>query len=343
MPEPTCVGALIRDGRNRIYVHRRSRDRRLFPGLWDVVGGHLEDGELPEQALAREIEEETGWTLRTIDAVVAEWEWDVDERHTADPANRFRRYERDYLVTVDGDLSSPRLEAGKHDASAWVSPDTLDLLMDGRTDGDRRLRDIVAKAVRLRLTERLRLEPIGPEHVGDLLRLHADPEIGRWHGGVWTAATAATRARRAISRWEESGVDKWVAYDRADGSLVGRGGVSMMDGDQPFTAPVSAAMTGTAWVADRLEVGWTVTTARQRRGYGTEIGRAGLAYAFGELGATEVVAFTERDNVASRGVMERLGMEYVADITATHGPPAGFPVALYHLTRDQWRVSAGLP
>lgn len=66
--------------------------------------------------------EETGWTLRAIDAAVADWEWDVDERHTADPANRFRRYERDYLVTVDGDLSSPRLEDGKHNAYAWVGP-----------------------------------------------------------------------------------------------------------------------------------------------------------------------------------------------------------------------------
>lgn len=341
MPEPTCVGALIRDGRNRIYVHRRSRDRRLFPGLWDVVGGHLEDGELPEQALAREIEEETGWTLRTIDAVVAEWEWDVDERHAADPANRFRRYERDYLVTVDGDLSSPRLEAGKHDASAWVGPDNVDLLMEGRTDGDRRLRNIVAKAVRCRLTERLRLEPIGPEHVDDLLRLHADPEVARWFEGPWTAEAATTWAANSASGWDEHRSGRWMAYDRADGGLVGRGGARRMAAGQPFTVAVAAALPASPWRDDPLEVGWVVTAGRQRRGYGTEIGRAGMAYAFNELEAAEVVAFTEAGNVASRAVMERLGMEFVADFAVTEGSSAGVRFALYRLPRDQWSVSAG--
>jgi 8-oxo-dGTP pyrophosphatase MutT (NUDIX family) len=110
MAGPSCVGALIRDQRSRVYVHRRSPDRRLFPGIWDVVGGPLEPGESPEQALAREIEEETGWTLDRIEAVIAEWEWDVDERHTVDAAARFRRYERDYLVEGSG--------------SGWSSPPT---------------------------------------------------------------------------------------------------------------------------------------------------------------------------------------------------------------------------
>lgn len=147
-----CVGALIRDRRGRIFVHRRSPDRRLFPGIWDIVGGHVEPGETAPEALAREIEEETGWRLRRIEACVADWQWEYDG---------VVRRELDFLVEVDGDLGSPRLEAGKHDAYDWVGPDNLDLMMVGRTDGDRRLRDIVARAVRTRLTGRLRLEPIG--------------------------------------------------------------------------------------------------------------------------------------------------------------------------------------
>lgn len=339
MPEPTCVGALIRDGRNRIYAHRRTPDRRLLPGIWDIVGGHLEDGETPEEALAREIEEETGWTLRTIDAVVAEWEWDVDERHTADPDNRFRRYERDYLVTVNGDLSAPRLEEGKHDASAWVGADDVELMMAGRTDGDRRLRDIVAKAVRTRFTERLRLEPIGPEHVPDLMRLHAEPEIVRWFDGPWTPDAATGWASDSANGWEEHRSGRWMAYDRSDGGLVGRGGARRMADGQPFTRAVAAALPASPWHDDRLEVGWVVIGGRQRRGYGTEIGRAGLAYAFDELGAAEVVAFTEHDNVASRGVMERLGMEFTADIAATEGPSADVPVVLYRIGREAWSAT----
>lgn len=316
MVEPSCVGALIRDERNRVYVHRRSSGRRLFPGTWDIVGGHIESGETPEQALAREIQEETGWTLSRILAVGADWEWEPDERHAADSGERYRRRERDYLVEVDGDLTAPRLEAGKHDAYAWVGPDNLALLMSGRVDGDRRLRDIVAKGVRTRLTERLVLEPIGEEHVPDLVRLHGDPGVAEWHGGVWTESHAAEVARSKGVAWESAGVSKWIAYERATGDLVGRGGVDRLAPDHAVTRWMAAAPGGDGWVDDRLELGWTVASAKQRRGYATEIGRAGLDFAFGELGASEVVAFTEPHNRASRAVMERLGMALAGEVEA---------------------------
>jgi 8-oxo-dGTP pyrophosphatase MutT (NUDIX family) len=132
------VGALIRDARGRVFVQRRSRTRRVLPGIWDIVGGHLEPGETLEDALAREIREETGWTLRQIGARIADWEWEHDG---------VIRRELDFLVDVEGDLATPQLETGKHDAYAWVGPDDLDLMMDGRTDGDYRLRDIVARAL----------------------------------------------------------------------------------------------------------------------------------------------------------------------------------------------------
>ena len=301
------VGALIRDGRDRVYVHRRSPDRRLLPGIWDIVGGHVEPGESSEQALAREIEEETGWRLRRIEAVLAEWEWTVDG---------VTRHETDYLVEVNGDLTAPRLEAGKHDAFDWVGPENLELLMAGRTDGDRRLRDLVARAVRTRLTPRLRLSPLGPWHAGDLWRLHYDEAVATWHAGRYTAAMAEAVAAHAARRWEADGTHKWMAYDRADGSLIGRGGVSL--------APVDGT--------ERYEVGWTVRGGLWGRGYATEIGAAGLSFAFDDLGAAEVVAFTERVNRRSRAVMERLGMQYAEDITHR-----GAPFVLYATDRDSWR------
>src|SRR5579875_608299 len=192
MGQVSCVGALIRDGRDRVYVHRRSDSRRLLPGTWDVVGGHVEPGETPRQALAREIEEETGWRLRRIEAQLADWEW-AHEGVT--------RRELDYLVEVDGDLGAPRLEEGKHDPYAWVGRDNLDLMMQGRRDGDRRLRDIVARAARIRLTDRLRLEPAGRWHAGDLWRLHQDPAVAPWYDGRWTVLTAQRRAEDLGDAW----------------------------------------------------------------------------------------------------------------------------------------------
>lgn len=61
--------------------------------------------------------------------------------------------------------------------------------------------------------------------------------------------------------------------------------------------------------------GWLPSSTAEA--YATEIGRAGLALAFDELGADEVVAFTEVHNRASRAVMVRLGM---ADAGLIHRP-----------------------
>lgn len=305
MPTPDCVGALIRDDRHRVFVQRRSPTRRLLPCLWDIVGGHVDPGESPERALAREVEEETGWSLRRIEARTAEWEWEHDG---------VVRREWDYLIEVDGDLDSPRLEDGKHDAWAWVGPDDLDLMMEGRTDGNRRLRDIVAAATRLRLTERLRLEPIGPTHVDDLRALHGDPVVAHWYTGSWDHARAQRAAADFAQEWETAGVSKWIAYDRVGGQLVGRGGLSQLSADADITRRIISTLGDGGWRRHRLELGWAVRGHLAERGLATEIGRAGLAYAFGDLGAEQVVAFTERHNHRSRAVMERLGMRYVTEV-----------------------------
>ncbi|HEY8179853.1 MAG TPA: NUDIX domain-containing protein, partial [Candidatus Limnocylindria bacterium] len=71
LPRPSegerwIAGAVIHDGSGRIFMQRRSPDRDLFPGAWDIVGGHVESGEGILDALRREVTEETGWTLRRV-------------------------------------------------------------------------------------------------------------------------------------------------------------------------------------------------------------------------------------------------------------------------------------
>lgn len=62
------------------------------------------------------------------------------------------------------------------------------------------------------------------------------------------------------------------------------------------------------------ELGWTLRSERWGQGYATEIGKAGLAFAFDELGAEEVVAFTERHNARFRAVMVRLNLAFIDDL-----------------------------
>jgi RimJ/RimL family protein N-acetyltransferase len=170
-----------------------------------------------------------------------------------------------------------------------------------------------------RLTERLRLTPVGPAHADDLYRLYQDPGVAEWAGPALSRDAARELAAHMGERWRVDGVHKWIAHDRATGELVGRGGLSRIQLDG----------------VPHLEVGWIVRTPLWGQGYGTEIGAEALRFAADVLDAVEVVAFTEVHNVRSRAVMERLGMVYdreirrpglVAGLTGVHRDA---PFALY--------------
>jgi RimJ/RimL family protein N-acetyltransferase len=165
-------------------------------------------------------------------------------------------------------------------------------------------------------TEHLILEPIGREHSEDLWLLHQDPVVADWYGGTWSRAQAATFAEHCGTAWAMDGVCKWIARDRASGRLVGRGGLSRMAADGAETVQIQALFSDPLWERDRLELGWALLSEFRGRGLATEIGREGLRFAFEVLGTAVVIAYTERCNVASRRVMERLGLHLRGEIQA---------------------------
>jgi isopentenyldiphosphate isomerase len=55
------VAAMVRDPRGRIYVHRRTETKDVFPGLHDCwVAGCVTADEPPDAAIVRELDEELG-------------------------------------------------------------------------------------------------------------------------------------------------------------------------------------------------------------------------------------------------------------------------------------------
>lgn len=53
------VAAVLRAG-DRVLLCHRSAGRRWYPDVWDLPGGHVDDGESPAAALVRELREELG-------------------------------------------------------------------------------------------------------------------------------------------------------------------------------------------------------------------------------------------------------------------------------------------
>src|SRR5699024_4917587 len=127
---------------------------------------------------------------------------------------------------------------------------------------------------------RLRLEPVGLEHLAQMERLHADPDVMGDLGGPWSRARTRAKVVSWQADWDVDGCGIWVALHRATGEFVGRVGVGTTELD-------GAAVP---------ELGWSLMPAFRSRGYATEMGRAAVTYAFDTLQAPAVVAFSSPEN-----------------------------------------------
>jgi mutator protein MutT len=94
MPEEHVVVAGLLRRRGRALMVHRSPQRRWYPDAWDLPGGHVEVGEVPRLALARELREELGITAEVAGDAFAKVQgvdfrmdiWTIDQ-WTGEPSN----------------------------------------------------------------------------------------------------------------------------------------------------------------------------------------------------------------------------------------------------------------
>lgn len=163
-------------------------------------------------------------------------------------------------------------------------------------------------------TNRLTLRPCALDDVDALHQLWIDPDVRRYLWDDIEIARERTEqtVREAVESSEE-GLGIWVAIEGTTGAIAG------------FCGLIRRERNGDP------ELLYGLAPAFWKRGLATEAAKASLAYAFGMLGAARVTAAMDPPNVASVGVMERLGFRFVR-----RGTLNDLDTLFYEIARDEF-------
>jgi RimJ/RimL family protein N-acetyltransferase len=167
-------------------------------------------------------------------------------------------------------------------------------------------------------TARLRLEPFAIKHLDGLLVMNSDPKVRRYiPGPEATRESTEASIHRVQARWAQYGYSWWSFIERETGDLVGAGCIQHVANIPEHP----------------LEIGWRLVPAKWGKGYASEAARAMAAFAFETVGTETLLAVAIPENMASRRVMERLGMRYRG-----LEPWYEEELATYELTQTEWRA-----
>ncbi len=169
-------------------------------------------------------------------------------------------------------------------------------------------------------TPRLLLRPWRDADLPAYAALNADAEVRRWFPGILTRRESDAQAARLQEHIAAHGFGLWAVEVPGVAAFIGFVGLQHVTFAAPFTPAV--------------ETGWRLAREHWGRGYATEAARAALAHGFGPLALPEVVAFAVLGNMASRRVMERVGMRRDPAGDFDHpGLPEGSPLRRHVLYR----------
>lgn len=143
-------------------------------------------------------------------------------------------------------------------------------------------------------TERLVMRPLTVAYLPDMLDLYSDPQVIRFLKPL-DEAGHLSRLRENETMWASRGYGRVAVHDRATGRFLGRGGLHH-------------------WTQfEEVEVGWVLRADAWGRGWASESGRAWTRWAFEHLDVPYVTACIDPENLPSRAVAERLGMQVIRD------------------------------
>ncbi len=165
-------------------------------------------------------------------------------------------------------------------------------------------------------TGRVRLRPITPDDVDNLLLIFADPAAMEFWPALKTRDEIGRSVERIQQSYRENGYGLWAAELKETGEFIGRVGLIRQDDVAGQT---------------EIEVGYALVPKFWKRGYATEAAMACRDWAFQHLDCERVVSLVHTINLPSCRVAERNGMRVVAELARWN-----LPHFVYAITRAEW-------
>lgn len=145
-------------------------------------------------------------------------------------------------------------------------------------------------------TPRLLLRHWIPSDREGFFQLNSDPIVMENFPHVLTRQESDAVAERFDNFLSERGWGFWAIELKETGEFIGFTGLNIPKIETHFTPCV--------------EIGWRLKKEFWRKGYASEAAAAALEFGFDVLHLEEIIAMTAVQNIASRKVMEKLGMIY---------------------------------
>jgi RimJ/RimL family protein N-acetyltransferase len=143
-------------------------------------------------------------------------------------------------------------------------------------------------------TPRLLLRGWKAEDRAPFAAMNADPKVMRYFPSPLAESETNSMLERNAAHFEQYGFGLWAVELSLTGEFIGFIGLSVPRFEAPFTPCV--------------EIGWRLAAHHWNKGLATEGAGAVLRHGFESLRMDEIVSFTTVDNLPSRRVMEKIGM-----------------------------------
>lgn len=145
-------------------------------------------------------------------------------------------------------------------------------------------------------TNRLILRVFEERDIDAMTLINQDPAVCEFLAGIGNYEKTVATIHRIIKQHHDHGFSLYAVELKSTGEMIGWCGLFVHSFQAHFMPAV--------------EIGWRLASHQWGYGYATEAAKAVLAYAFETLKLKEVVSFTVVDNIRSRRVMKKIGLQH---------------------------------